>query len=90
MENEIFKAIKNFGSKAATWNIANSIGMRGKTSEVLKIMKKLESEGKVERHHATTINNIVWTVPTDDNWIKLSDQKPDPGNLNEKISNQKR
>ena len=49
------------GGSAATWNIANIIGMRGETPEVLKTMKDLEFRGYVKRSKRyTTRNNIVW------------------------------
>ena len=57
---KIFKAIASMGGSAATWNIANMIGMRGETRKALKIMKDLEFRGYVKRHHWTTRNNIVW------------------------------
>ena len=58
---KIFKAIKSMGGSAATWNIANIIGMRGETPEVLKTMKDLEFRGYVKRSKRyTTRNNIVW------------------------------
>lgn len=60
IEDRILKAISDYGGRAATWNVANRIGMRGKTSAVLKTMKKLEADGKVQRHPHTERNNIVW------------------------------
>lgn len=64
IENKIFDAIENHGGNAATYVIAWASGMKGKTSETLKVMKKLEAAGKVKRHKNTESNCIYWMNAT--------------------------
>lgn len=60
LEDKILTAIKYHGGKAATWVIANSIGMRGKTRQVLQVVKKMEKKGLVEKHKFSIPNSYVW------------------------------
>ena len=59
MDEKILTAIKNFGGQAETWEIANKIGMVGRTPTVLRAAKGMEAEGKIKQ--SQTSGNIIWT-----------------------------
>ena len=56
MEQKILSALE--GHNLSTWLVAKKLKVH--TPTALKILKKMETAGKVKRHRLSACNNIVW------------------------------